>query len=77
MGTSYTLLHGAKDVADDIFIYGEGESKDKAIHDHDQKLSRFLHRCREQVIKLNKNKFSCDKKNGLHWTCSDSQGTEA
>lgn len=50
-------LPGVKAVADDILIYGEGESEEEAIRDHDQKLSRFLYRCREQGIKLNKDKF--------------------
>lgn len=43
--------------ADDILNYGEGESEDEAIRDHDQKQSRFLYRCREQGIKLKKDKF--------------------
>ena len=50
-------LPGVKAVADDILIYGEGDSDAEAIRDHDQKLINFLNRCSEQGIKLNKDKF--------------------
>lgn len=50
-------LPGVKAVADDILISGEGDSDAEAIRNHDQKLINFLNRCREQGIKLNKDKF--------------------
>ncbi|XP_062567680.1 uncharacterized protein K02A2.6-like [Saccostrea cucullata] len=50
-------LPGVKAVADDILIYGEGDSDAEAVRDHDQKLISLLNRCREQGIKLNKDKF--------------------
>ena len=50
-------LPGVKTIADDILIYGEGETQEEAIRDHDQKLIKLLQRCREKGITLNKEKF--------------------
>lgn len=50
-------LEGVKPVADDILIYGEGETDAEAIMDHDRKLIKLLDRCREEGINLNKDKF--------------------
>jgi RNase H-like domain found in reverse transcriptase/Reverse transcriptase (RNA-dependent DNA polymerase) len=50
-------LEGVKAVADDILVYGIGDSKEEALKDHDRKLEALLQRCRERNIKLNKNKL--------------------
>ena len=50
-------LPGIWALADDILITGDGDTKEEAIKDHDQKLIRFLQRCESRGIKLNKEKF--------------------
>jgi len=50
-------LQGVKAVADDILVYGTGDTQEEALKDHDRKLEALLHRCQERGIKLNKNKL--------------------
>ncbi|CAC5403793.1 unnamed protein product [Mytilus coruscus] len=50
-------LPGVRTVADDILIYGEGDTVEEATADHDIKLKAFLDRCRSRNIKLNRDKF--------------------
>lgn len=49
-------LPGVICVADDILVYGNGETSADAIADHDAKLDRLLKRCVDNHIKLNKEK---------------------
>ena len=49
-------LHGIVCVADDILVYGTGETDADALRNHDQNLSNLLARCSEKCIKLNKQK---------------------
>ena len=49
-------LPGVVVVADDILVYGKGETRDMAIENHDTCLKALLERCLEQNIKLNKEK---------------------
>uniref|UniRef100_A0AAQ4NR87 ribonuclease H n=2 Tax=Gasterosteus aculeatus aculeatus TaxID=481459 RepID=A0AAQ4NR87_GASAC len=49
-------------IADDILITGQGETQEEAERDHDEKLKRFLDRCREKNIKLNAEKFRLRQK---------------
>ena len=44
-------------VADDILICGEGDTTEEIIQDHDKKLIALLERCRQIVLKLNKDNF--------------------
>src|ERR1700761_1601978 len=44
-------------IADDILIYGCGETLNEARIDHDRNLIALLQRCREQNVKLNRNKM--------------------
>ena len=44
-------------MADDILVYGTGDTQEEALKDHDRKLEALLHRCQERGIKLNKNKL--------------------
>src|SRR6218665_2317745 len=50
-------LKGIACIADDILIYGAGETAEVARADHDQNLFALLRRCREQGIKLNRQKL--------------------
>lgn len=49
-------LDGVLCIADDIIVYGQGDDKETAYKDHDEKLEKLLQRCREQGIRLNKEK---------------------
>ena len=50
-------LPGVLCVADDIMLYGTGDTESEAIQDHDVKLSALLKRCQELGIRLNKSKL--------------------
>ena len=50
-------LDGIVICADDVLIYGCGETDQEAEEDHDRKLSKLLKRCEEKNLKLNKEKF--------------------
>ena len=41
-------LEGVLNIADDILIYGFGDSQVEANADHDKKLEALLQRCRER-----------------------------
>jgi hypothetical protein len=49
-------LQGVKSIADDLLVYGVGETEEQAIQDHNANLQNLIHRCQEQGIKLNKEK---------------------
>ena len=44
-------------IADDLLVYGRGNSYGEAVVDHDQHLVRLFNRCRERKSKLAKLKF--------------------
>ena len=46
-------LSGIAVVADDILIYGCGDTLKEATLDHDRKLIALLNRCRQRGIRLN------------------------
>ena len=50
-------LQGIAIIADDILIYGKGQTAEEAKLDHDRNLVALLNRCREKGICLNPNKF--------------------
>ncbi|VDH97221.1 Hypothetical predicted protein [Mytilus galloprovincialis] len=50
-------LPGVRSIVDDILIYGEGDTEEEAIDDHDRKFRALMERCRERNLKLNKEKF--------------------
>ena len=50
-------LHGIINVADDILIYGTGDTHEDADQDHDTNLRALLQRCREKNLKLNPDKL--------------------
>ncbi|XP_064111370.1 uncharacterized protein LOC135218851 [Macrobrachium nipponense] len=49
-------LDGVVCIADDVIIYGVGETYEEAVKDHDSKIIKFLERCQAKGIKLNKSK---------------------
>ena len=49
-------LPGVEVIADDILIYGCGETAEQYMQDHDANLKRLLQRAREQNLKLNRKK---------------------
>jgi hypothetical protein len=55
-------LPGVLSIADDILVYGEGDTEENAIQDHDQKLTVLMKRCRERRLVLNKDKLRLREK---------------
>ena len=49
-------LNGVSAVADDILVYGIGDTIEEATIDHEAKLKGLLERCMKVGIKLNKDK---------------------
>ena len=54
-------LVGVVCIADDIVVYGCGETMEEAQRDHDDNLTNLLKRCREKNVKLSyeKSMFNC------------------
>ena len=50
-------LEGVLNIADDILIYGVGDSQEEANADHYKELEALLQRCRERGIALNRDKL--------------------
>lgn len=50
-------LNGVQTVADDIIVFGVGDSKDEAMKDHDHNFKALLERCLQRNIKLNEDKM--------------------
>jgi len=50
-------LEGVEIVADDILVYGTGDTMEAALNDHEIKLRAVLDRCKAKNIKLNKEKL--------------------
>ncbi len=50
-------LNGVRGVADDILIYGEGDSIEEASVDHDANFRSLMERCRERNLKINPTKM--------------------
>ena len=55
-------LPGVLSIFDDILISGEGETDEEATRDHDAKMHALMKRCREQNIKLNREKAKLHRK---------------
>jgi hypothetical protein len=55
-------LPGVGSIIDDILIYGEGDTEEEAITDHDVKFRTLMERCKERNLKLNKDKLSLKMK---------------
>ena len=50
-------LVGVKAIVDDLLVFGEGETVEKAIEQHNARLLELLERCREKGIQLQPEKF--------------------
>ena len=50
-------LEGIAVIADDILVYGNGETLEEARVNHKDNLRTVLERCRQQNIKINKEKL--------------------
>lgn len=50
-------LDGVKAVADDIIVFGVGDTNQAALQGHDSKFLNLLDSCRPKNIKLNKDKL--------------------
>ena len=57
LNTTLDGLDGAFCIADDILVYGEGDTYAEAEKNHDQRFTAFMDRCREKTIKLNPSKL--------------------
>jgi len=55
-------LSGVLNIADDILVYGVGNSKQEAVADHNRNLQALLKRCRERNIALNRDKLKLRQK---------------
>ena len=50
-------LQGIQTVADDVLMYGTGDTYEEALRDYDDKLEKFLKVCQNKGIKLNREKL--------------------
>ena len=50
-------LPEVKVIADDILVFGSGETDEEAYQDHDKNLRRLMERCKEKGLKLNPDKI--------------------
>ena len=55
--TALEGLEGIASIADDVLIYGEGETDEEADVNHDIHLVQLMERCKERWLKLNPIKF--------------------
>ena len=55
-------LAGVEVIADDILIYGAGDTDEQASADHDQNLINLLHRAKENNLKFNLKKLKLRQK---------------
>ena len=57
VATALEGLEGIASIADDVLIYGEGETDEEADVSHDILLVQLMERCKERSLKLNPKKF--------------------
>ena len=55
-------LKGIRLIHDDILIFGEGATEEQALEDHDKNLDALMQKCRQQNVKLNKEKIKLRSK---------------
>ena len=61
MHEALQVLHGIACIADDVLIFGSGDTVEEAQIDHDKNFVALLKRCREMGIRLNKEKLQLNK----------------
>ena len=54
-------LSGVACIADDILVYGCGDTVEEALVDHDSNMIALLNRCRERDLHLNKDKLQVNR----------------
>ena len=59
-------LEGIQIVADDILVFGKGDTDEEANVDHDKNLEKLLIRCRVLNLKLNKKNAVKIKRNHIY-----------
>jgi len=57
LNTALEGLDGTFCIADDILVYGEGDTYEEAEKNHDQRFIAFMDRCHQKTIKLNPDKL--------------------
>ena len=78
-------LEGVLNVADDILVYGIGDTEAEAVEDHDRKLRNLFLRCRERGMRLNPDKLKLRQTSmnflghqvSAHGLCPDSEKVKA
>ena len=60
-------LEGTKAIADDILIWGDGNTIEEATSNHDARLSALLERCQQKHIKRNVHKFQLKRLSYRTW----------
>ena len=60
-------LRGVKCIADDVLIFGSGDTVEEAKRDHDKNLLALLQCCREKNIRLNKTKMRLNCVDGIRF----------
>ena len=55
-------LPGQKAIADDILVFGAGDTDEETLKDHDRNLREVFNRCRQKGIKLNSEKIQFRQK---------------
>lgn len=54
-------LKGVASIADDMLVYGCGDTDEEALRDHDKNMIALLNRCRERDLHLNKDKLQINR----------------
>ena len=57
MHTALQGLHGLEVIADDILVYGCGDTEEESQKDHDANLQQLLQRARDKDLKFNRKKL--------------------
>ena len=57
IATTLEDLEGIVSIADDILVYGVGDTYEEACIDHDRHLRALMERCLKRDLKLNEAKF--------------------
>ena len=55
-------LPGQKAIADDILVFGAGDTDEETLKDHERNLREVFNRCRQKGIKLNSEKIQFRQK---------------
>ena len=62
---------GVKAIADDILVWGDGDTREEAIADHDKRLISLLERCQQKNIRLNRSVTMINPPSPISWWSRD------